>query len=166
MNENEEKSNEEERSGSITDVMKKVFAKDGVELCLECKVKSVSGKDNLKSVIVEMNGEDKTISGDALLVSAGRIPNSEHLNLEKLGVKTDKRGFIITNNKMRTSVENIFAAGDVTGPFQFTHMAGYQAGKIVPNAILGFGGKSSYTMIPWTTLKLRSKSASRPRSRI
>jgi len=135
----------------VWDVMKQVFAKDGVDLCLECKVKSISGKENQKSVTVEMNGAEKVISGDALLVSAGRIPNSEHLNLGKLGVETDKRGFIITNKKMRTSVSNIFAAGDVTGPFQFTHMAGYQAGKIVPNAILGFGGKSSYTMIPWTT---------------
>ena len=135
----------------VWDVMKKVFVKDGVELCLECKVKSISGKDDLKSVIVEMNGEDKMISGDALLVSAGRIPNTKGLNLEKIGVKTNNRGYIQTDKKMQTSVKNIFAAGDVTGPFQFTHMAGYQAGKVVPNAILGFGGKSSYTMIPWTT---------------
>jgi pyruvate/2-oxoglutarate dehydrogenase complex dihydrolipoamide dehydrogenase (E3) component len=135
----------------VWDVMKKVFIKDGVELCLECEVKSVSRKDDLKSVIVEMNGEEKTISGDALLVSAGRIPNTKGLNLEKLGVKTNDRGYIQTNNKIQTAIKNIFAAGDVTGPFQFTHMAGYQAGKVVPNAILGFGGKSSYTMVPWTT---------------
>jgi len=135
----------------VWEVMKKVFERDGVDLCLECKVKSISEKDKIKSVIVEFNGEEKIISGDALLVSAGRIPNTKDLNLEKIGVKTDKRGFIITNKNMRTSVKNIFAAGDVTGPFQFTHMAGHQAGKVVPNAILGFGGKASYTMVPWTT---------------
>jgi len=135
----------------VWDVMKKVFADDKIDLCLQCKVKSINETNNLKSVIVELDGKEKTISGDALLVSAGRIPNTKGLNLEKLGVKTDKRGYIITSNKMQTSIKNIFAAGDVTGPFQFTHMAGYQAGKVVPNTILGFGGKTSYTMVPWTT---------------
>lgn len=135
----------------VWQVMKKVFDRDGVELCLQCKVKSVSQQDKLKTIIVEKAGKEIKISGDALLVSAGRLPNTSGLNMNKLGVKTDKRGYIITDNKMKTSIKNIFAAGDVTGPFQFTHMAGYQAGKVVPNAILGFGGKASYTMVPWTT---------------
>ena len=132
-------------------VMKKVFTDDQIDLCLQCKVKSVSETDNVKSVIVELDGEEKTISGDTLLVSAGRIPNTNVLNLENVGIKTDKRGYIVTDKKLQTSVNNIFAAGDVTGPFQFTHMAGYQAGKVVPNAVLGIGGKASYTKVPWTT---------------
>lgn len=135
----------------VWNLMKKIFPNDQIDLCLQCKVKFISETNNVKSVIVELDGKEKTISGDALLVSAGRIPNTKGLNLENLGVKTDKRGYIITSNKMQTSVKNIFAAGDVTGLFQFTHMAGYQAGKVVPNAILGFGGKTSYTMVPWTT---------------
>ncbi|MCF7792524.1 MAG: FAD-dependent oxidoreductase [Candidatus Cloacimonetes bacterium] len=135
----------------VWQVMKEVFDRDGVELCLQCKVKAVSQQDKLKTVLVESAGKEIKISGDALLVSAGRLPNTTGLNLDKLGVKTDKRGYIISDNKMKTSIKNIFAAGDVTGPFQFTHMAGYQAGKVVPNAILGFGCKASYKMVPWTT---------------
>lgn len=135
----------------VWEIMKKVFAEDQIELCLHCKVNSVLQENDLRMVEVETANGKKTISGDALLVSAGRIPNTAGLNLDKLGVDTDKRGYIITNHKMQTSVKNIFAAGDVTGSFQFTHMAGYQAGKVVPNAILGFGGKASYTQVPWTT---------------
>jgi pyruvate/2-oxoglutarate dehydrogenase complex dihydrolipoamide dehydrogenase (E3) component len=135
----------------VWDVMKKVLADDGVEFCLKCTVKSVSQTGNDIRVEIEHNGETKKLMGDTLLISSGRVPNTTGLDLDKVGIDTDKRGYIITSKKLRTSVRNIFAAGDVTGPFQFTHMAGYQGGKVVPNAILGLGQKVSYNAVPWTT---------------
>jgi len=135
----------------VWDVMKKVLTEDGVELCLKCAVSSLSQKGNDISVEIKQGDELKVITGDALLVSAGRVPQTEGLGLDKIGVETDKRGYVITNKKLQTSVKHIFAAGDITGPFQFTHMAGYQGGKVVPNAILGLGQKVSYNAVPWTT---------------
>ncbi|MCD4763295.1 MAG: NAD(P)/FAD-dependent oxidoreductase [Desulfobacterales bacterium] len=135
----------------VWDVMKKVLKEDGVELCLKCRVKSVLQTGKMISVEVENKNGLKKIIGDTLLVSSGRVPNTGGLELNKIGIKTDKRGYIVTDKKLRTSVKNIFAAGDVTGPFQFTHMAGYQGGKVVSNAILNLGRKVKYNIVPWTT---------------
>ena len=132
-------------------VMKNVFEDDGIDLLLNYNVLEIKKKGEQKEVVIEDKNGKRTIVGDALLVSAGRIPNTENLNLEKVGVKTTSRGNIVVDARMRTSVKNIFAAGDVAGPFQFTHMAGYQGVKIIPNAILKIPQKARYFSVPWTT---------------
>jgi pyruvate/2-oxoglutarate dehydrogenase complex dihydrolipoamide dehydrogenase (E3) component len=135
----------------VWDVMKQVLENDGVEIYLQSKVKAVSQKD--KEITIEINTSRgiEMIKGDALLVSSGRIPDTEGLGLPNAGVKTNKRGYIITDKSLRTSTKNIFAAGDVTGPFQFTHMAGYQGGKVVPNALINLSQKVNYNIVPWNT---------------
>ena len=135
----------------VWQVMKKVLERDGIKLCLQSSTQKVSQQKSEINVEIDLQGERKTIRGDALLVSAGRAPDTASLQLDKVGVRTDKRGYIITDKDLRTSVKNIFAAGDVTGPFQFTHMAGYQGGKVVPNAIMGLKQKVKYNLVPWTT---------------
>ncbi|MDP8320887.1 MAG: FAD-dependent oxidoreductase [Candidatus Stygibacter australis] len=135
----------------VWDVMKKVLQDDGVELLLQSKVNAVSQKDKEITIEIKTSKGIEFISGDALLVSSGRIPDTEGLGLANIGIKTDKRGYIITDRSMRTSTKNIFAAGDVTGPFQFTHMAGYQGGKVVPNALMNLRQKANYNIVPWTT---------------
>ncbi len=88
---------------------------------------------------------------DRLLVSLGRRPATSGLGLEKTGILTVPLGFIVTDTKLRTNIKNIYACGDVTGPFQFTHMAGYQASIVIRNIIFGLGAKVNYTAVPWTT---------------
>ena len=84
-------------------------------------------------------------------MSTGRLPASKNLGLDRVGVRVDEKGYIITGKKLRTSVKNIYACGDVTGHYQFTHMAGYQAGIIICNTIFKMGAKVDYSAVPCTT---------------
>ncbi|PYZ97266.1 pyridine nucleotide-disulfide oxidoreductase [Alteribacter lacisalsi] len=81
---------------------------------------------------------------DALLIAAGRKPNVENLNLEHAEVKVED-GRIEVNGKMQTSMKNIFACGDVTGDYPFTHAAGMEGKSIVANAIFGLRRHTDYT---------------------
>jgi pyruvate/2-oxoglutarate dehydrogenase complex dihydrolipoamide dehydrogenase (E3) component len=101
---------------------------------------------------VEEKGELKDLEADEILVATGRRPNVEGLNLEAAGVKHDKQR-IITDGYLRTSARHIFAAGDVTGHFPFTHMAAYEASVVIRNALLfwPFLQKLDFRVVPWAT---------------
>jgi pyruvate/2-oxoglutarate dehydrogenase complex dihydrolipoamide dehydrogenase (E3) component len=80
----------------------------------------------------------------------GRRPNLDGLGLEKIGVEFDRKG-IKVDNRLRTSQKHIYAAGDVTGAYQFTHAAGYEGGIVISNAIFHLPRKVDYTFLPWCT---------------
>jgi pyruvate/2-oxoglutarate dehydrogenase complex dihydrolipoamide dehydrogenase (E3) component len=90
------------------------------------------------------------LTAETLLVALGRKANVEELGLERIGVEFDRRG-VKVDARQRTSRRHIFAAGDVTGGFQFTHAAGYQGGIVVSNAVFHLPRKASYTWLPWCT---------------
>ncbi len=96
------------------------------------------------------DGEPWTIEGDVLLVAAGRKPNLEGLELAAAGVEFSPRG-VPADARMRTNVSHIYACGDVNGVFPFTHVAGYEAGIALSNAVLRFPRKADYTKVPWCT---------------
>ena len=95
-------------------------------------------------------GESWTIEGDVLLVAAGRKPNVEGLELSAAGVEFSPRG-VPAGRRMRTNVSHIYACGDVNGVFPFTHVAGYEAGIALSNAVLRLPRKADYTKVPWCT---------------
>ena len=95
-------------------------------------------------------GDEREIVADRILIAAGRKPNIEGLELEKIGVKINKRG-IEVNNKLRTPVRNIYAAGDVIGHYLFTHVAASQATQIVRNICFPGSSAIDYSVVPWTT---------------
>jgi pyruvate/2-oxoglutarate dehydrogenase complex dihydrolipoamide dehydrogenase (E3) component len=95
-------------------------------------------------------GEGTLLSGDALLVAAGRKPNTDGLDLAAAGVMFNARG-ISTDARMRTNVPHIYACGDVNGQLPFTHVAGYEGGIAVANAILHLPRKADYGKIGWCT---------------
>ncbi|HHQ48312.1 MAG TPA: hypothetical protein ENK19_05450, partial [Acidobacteria bacterium] len=132
-------------------LMEEVLRRDGLDLELGAKIVSVAGNEREISVTVERDGPRRTISGDRLLVALGRVPNTRGLGLEEAGVRIDGRGFIEVDGHMRTSVPSIWACGDVTGPYLFTHTAGYQAALIVRNAIFPFRARADDSAVPWTT---------------
>lgn len=132
-------------------LMEKKLKEDGIKLILNSKIAEVKGKENNITVIVEKEGNKEEINGDYILVALGRVPSNKGLGLESLGIKTDRKGYVITDEHLRTNVKNIYACGDVAGPFQFTHMAGYQAGIVVRNTIFPFKSKVDYSTVPWTT---------------
>ncbi|MFV0421848.1 dihydrolipoyl dehydrogenase family protein [Oleidesulfovibrio sp.] len=95
-------------------------------------------------------GEEKLLKASELLVALGRKPNVEGLHLENAGVSYSARG-VPVDARMRTNIPHIFAAGDVTGKFQFTHAAGYEGGIIIANAVFRLPRKADYTNMPWCT---------------
>ncbi len=96
-----------------------VFEGEGIKVMLNTSPASVS-HDGKQFTLHTNNGE---VSGDQLLVATGRAPNTAALDLDKVGVKTDKRGGIVIDDHMRTNVENIYAAGDCTSQPQFVYVA-------------------------------------------
>ena len=97
------------------------------------------------------DGEERELAGDALLLAAGRSPNVADLRLDAVGVKTD-RGGVITDAKLRTNVDGIFAVGDiVSGGLKFTHVADHMARAVLRNALFPGSSAVSYDAVPWVT---------------
>lgn len=96
------------------------------------------------------SGESFAIEADEILVATGRRPNVEGLGLEAAGVRHTARG-IDVDRRMRTSASHIYACGDVCGPFAFTHMAEYQAGIVIANAVFRIPKRANYRIVPRVT---------------
>ena len=90
------------------------------------------------------------LSGSHLLVAAGRRANIEALGLDAAGVAT-RDGALVLDRRLRTTNKRIFAVGDVAGPYRFTHMAAYQAGIVLRNALFRLPAKAHYRAVPWVT---------------
>jgi pyruvate/2-oxoglutarate dehydrogenase complex dihydrolipoamide dehydrogenase (E3) component len=124
-------------------------------------VKILTGTNALKAATADSSvllrvapangeGESWTIEGDVLLVTAGRKPKVEGLELRAAGVAFSPRG-VPADRRMRTNVPHIYSCGDVNGVFPFTHVAGYEAGIALSNAVLRLPRKADYTKVPWCT---------------
>ena len=100
-------------------------------------------------VAVEL-ADGRLITGSHLLVAAGRKPHLDGLDLQLAGVETSPRG-ITVDQRLRSSNKRVFAAGDVAGGPQFTHVAGYHAGVLIRNILFGLPAKVDYGALPWVT---------------
>ena len=134
----------------LTDTIRKTLIDEGVRLEENIKIKSVHHTKEAVTITIDKDGEEKKIRGSHILVAAGRAVNIDGLDLEKAGVDYDKKG-IETNKRLRTSQRHIFAAGDVAGGPQFTHVAGYHAGIIIKNMIFKIPASIDYSALPWAT---------------
>jgi pyruvate/2-oxoglutarate dehydrogenase complex dihydrolipoamide dehydrogenase (E3) component len=136
----------------VSPIMEKVLTDEGIALSLSSSILEVRGKRGDIVTTIEKDGKRKEIKSEQVLVSLGRKPVSYGMGLEEVGVALDTKGYIQVNRYLQTSVKNIFACGDVVGPYQFTHMAGYQAGIVIRNIIFPFVKSSvDYSAVPWTT---------------
>ncbi len=93
-------------------------------------------------------GENEKFEGDQLLIAAGRIPNTDELGVEKAGIETDDRGFVKTDEYMQTSVDHIYALGDIAGNYLFKHSANMEAEYAFKNSFAGNKFKIDYTAMP------------------
>jgi pyruvate/2-oxoglutarate dehydrogenase complex dihydrolipoamide dehydrogenase (E3) component len=148
-----------QRSGQIlskedkdmADEVMAVLASEGVTFYLNTSVLGVKDLGIEREVkIKDKEGATKSLRAEKLLVAMGRDPNVKGLRLEEIGVQFDRKG-IEVDDRMRTTRKHIYAAGDVTGAFQFTHAAGYEGGIVVSNAIFYLPRKADYTFMPWCT---------------
>ncbi|EZH67101.1 dihydrolipoamide dehydrogenase [Bacillaceae bacterium JMAK1] len=119
----------------------------GVEFITQAKASGVEETDEGITVSVDVKGEEQKIEADYLLVSVGRRPNTDELGLEQIGVDLTDRGLIKTDKKLRTSVDNIFAIGDIVDGPQLAHKASYE-GKIAAEVISGEASEIDYLGIP------------------
>jgi pyruvate/2-oxoglutarate dehydrogenase complex dihydrolipoamide dehydrogenase (E3) component len=117
------------------------------------KATSFAREGAAKILVCEHEGEDVRVEFDELLVAVGRKPNHEGFGLEELGVTITRQGTIQVNEYMQTNFPNIYACGDVAGPYQFTHTAAHQAWYASVNALLSpfKRFKVDYSVIPWAT---------------
>ena len=128
---------------------------DGVKLLTEHKAlrceREGEGATQRKFIVVEAGGVEKRIEFDQLLCAVGRSARLQGFGLEKLGVPVGKT--VSVNDYLQTNYPNIYAAGDVAGPFQFTHTAAHQAWYASVNALFGSlkKFKVDYSVIPWAT---------------
>jgi len=129
-------------------LMEERLLSEGMDLMFESTIKEIKKDNHNITAIVESKGKIKEVTGDNLLLSVGRTPVSQGLGLEQLGISTGKRGFIITNKRLQTRLKNIYACGDVTGPYLFTHMASYQASICIKNIIFRLRTRTDYSQFP------------------
>ena len=135
----------------VAPLMLETLTAEGIVFSLGAKILGVSKSGDGVSVKIERDGKAQEAAGDALLVALGRKPVTAGLSLEAAGVALDGRGYIKTDTRLRTSAPNIYACGDCTGPYLFTHTAGYQAGIVIRNIIFGLPAKADYHNLAWTT---------------
>ena len=127
------------------------FRSEGIEVLLKHQAKQFIIENGEKILIAEHQGQDVRIPFDAVLVAVGRAANLKGFGLEALGIPTGRT--VDTNEFLQTNYPNIYAAGDVAGPFQFTHTAAHQAWYAAVNALFDPFKKfrADYSVIPWAT---------------
>ncbi|HAI31111.1 MAG TPA: dihydrolipoamide dehydrogenase [Thalassospira sp.] len=123
---------------------------DGISLYEHAKTKEVLEVNEQIRAVIEHEGIEITLEGSHLLLAAGRKPNVENLGLKDAGIDRNEQG-ISVDARLRTSNHKVFAIGDVTGGLQFTHMAGYDAGIVIRNALFRLPAKVDHSAVPWVT---------------
>ncbi|MDY6791787.1 MAG: FAD-dependent oxidoreductase [Thermodesulfobacteriota bacterium] len=135
----------------MADGVMNVMRSEGVVFHLNASIEATKNKGSEKEVIIkDADGNTRRLKAESILVALGRSANVEGLGLEDIGIESSPRG-IKVNNRLKTKHKHIYAAGDVTGGYQFTHAAGYEGGIVISNAILHFPRKTDYTFLPWCT---------------
>lgn len=127
----------------ISDSIKEILEKKGIEFLLGSKVKSFEEIDEEVEISYENNSGDlNKIKGDAVLIAIGRKPNTEELNLQAVGVKLTDRGAVSVDNRLKTNVSNIWAIGDVNGGPQFTYIS-LDDFRIIKDNLFGEGKRTT-----------------------
>jgi pyruvate/2-oxoglutarate dehydrogenase complex dihydrolipoamide dehydrogenase (E3) component len=129
----------------VREVLQRVFEREGVRIVWG---RAQSARKEGGEIVVAT--ADEEARGDLLLIACGRKPSVAGLDLEKAGVTYSDEG-IPVDDRLRTNVKNIYAAGDVTGGYQFTHFAGWQAFQAVRNALLPGNNSGLTDLVPWVT---------------
>ena len=139
----------------VSELARASLSGDGVEVltghkALRCEREERDGAVH-KFIVVEHAGVERRIAFDALIVAVGRVARLQGYGLEALGIPTQRT--VVTNDYLETLYPNIYAAGDVAGPYQFTHTASHQAWYAAVNALFGHFKrfKVDYSVIPWAT---------------
>src|SRR5437870_9677456 len=137
----------------ISEMVARQFREERIDVRADHKAVRVLRQDGEKVLVCEHGGKEIRIPFDELLCAVGRVANTEGYGLEDLGIELSRARTVSTNEYLQTLYPNIYACGDVAGPYQFTHTASHQAWYAAVNAL--FGGltrfRPDYSVIPWAT---------------
>ncbi|MBI2278052.1 MAG: FAD-dependent oxidoreductase [Dechloromonas sp.] len=135
----------------VSEIVTRRFRAEGIAVLVDHCAKQFVIDNGEKILIAEHAGQDVRIPFDTVLVAVGRVANLQGYGLEELGIATGRT--VETNEFLQTKYPNIYAAGDVAGPFQFTHTAAHQAWYAAVNALFDplKKFKADYSVIPWAT---------------
>jgi len=131
----------------MTQIVKKGLKKKGVTIEVNALAKGVEETENGVIVTYEVNGEEKKVEADYVLVTVGRRPNTDEIGLEQIGIEFGERGLIKVDKQCRTNIPNIYAIGDIVPGPQLAHKASYE-GKVAAEAIAGHKSVVDYLAIP------------------
>lgn len=130
----------------VATAIQSFLTEEGIRIICGANAESVSAKEGKIHLTISANGRKQVITGSDLLIAAGRIPNSDRLNLEAAGITTNERGYIKVDEFCRTGLEDVFAVGDVNGQGAFTHTSVNDA-EIVLDHLFG-GDRTVSRRIP------------------
>jgi len=130
--------------------LRDMLIEEGVNILCNAEATAVSAEGGRRVVTAQVDGEERTLTADELLIAVGRRANVEGLGLEDVGVAYSDRG-VQVNRYLRTTNERIWAAGDVLGTWQFSHMAEAEATTAVRNALFPLSDRMDYSAAGWTT---------------
>ncbi|MDA8257619.1 MAG: FAD-dependent oxidoreductase [Betaproteobacteria bacterium] len=135
----------------VSELVATRFRQEGIAVLLNHKAKQFIVDNGGKILIAECQGREVRIPFDAVLVAVGRVAKLKGYGLEEIGISTGRT--VDTNDFLQTNYPNIYAAGDVAGPWQFTHTAAHQAWYAAVNALFDpfRKFKADYSVIPWAT---------------
>ncbi|GAB4559000.1 MAG: bifunctional TVP38/TMEM64 family protein/FAD-dependent oxidoreductase [Geothermobacteraceae bacterium] len=137
----------------VSEYIRQRFEAEGIQVLTGHAARRIEKDKGEQVLVCDHEGKEVRIPFDRLLVAVGRRPNASGFGLEELGVRLTERGNIDVDPFLRTNIPTIFCAGDVAGPYQFTHTAGHQAWYAAVNALFGDFRKFKvdYRVIPWCT---------------
>ena len=127
----------------------KLFVKQGLKINLGCKIGAITkGENNVTVAYADSTGAEQTATFDRLIISIGRVPNTNGLNGEAVGLQLDERGFVVVDDECRTSLPGVWAVGDVVRGPMLAHKAEVE-GVAVAERIAGQHGHVNFNTIPW-----------------
>jgi pyruvate/2-oxoglutarate dehydrogenase complex dihydrolipoamide dehydrogenase (E3) component len=136
--------------GECADVVLAALACEGVDIRSHVAIVRVEAAGAKLNVVIRAGDGEETIAGSHLLVATGRTANTEGLGLEQAGIACDRRG-IVVDRGLKTTNKRVYAIGDVAGHGQFTHLANYQAGLVIRNALFRLPAKMNEDIVPRVT---------------
>ncbi|EEG77989.1 dihydrolipoyl dehydrogenase [Dethiobacter alkaliphilus] len=133
----------------IASALQTILKNEGVEILTGTDILGIRRQNGRIALSVEREGKKQTLTADDVLVATGRKPNTDHLELDKAGVETDKKGFIKIDSSFATNVPGIWAAGDVVGGAMFTHKAWHDGMLLAKSLLQGKSIDNTDRLIPY-----------------
>ncbi|MDP6097072.1 MAG: FAD-dependent oxidoreductase [Gammaproteobacteria bacterium] len=137
----------------VSELVAEKFRREGITVLTGHRLVKFDSQAGIQTMAADHEGETVTVEFDKVLLAIGRKANVEGYGLEDLDIALTPQGTVQVNEYLQTSYPNIYACGDIAGPYQFTHMASFQAWFASLNALIGgiWRSKVNYNIVPWAT---------------